>query len=87
MHIKTVAIATVIWAASFGAAFADRAPNAEERAAIEAALQAEGFTAWKSIELDDGKWEVDDAMHSDGKEYDVDLAPTTYAILKKELDD
>lgn len=87
MHIRTIAVASVIWAASFGAALADRAPNAQERAAIESALRSEGFTAWEEIELDDGKWEVDDAVHSDGKEYDVDLAVSTYAVLKKDLDD
>lgn len=65
----------------------DRAPNADERTKIEAALKADGFTTWGDIELDDGRvWEIDDARHSDGKEYDVDIDPATYAILKRDPD-
>jgi hypothetical protein len=65
----------------------DRPPTVEERAAIEAALRSNGFSSWEEIELDDGKWEIDDAVHADGRKYDVDLAPGTYALLKKEIDD
>ncbi len=68
-------------------AAADRAPNAEERAAIEQVLRAEGFTRWDEIELDDGRWEVDDAVHRDGGEYDLELEPTTYKIVKRDRDD
>lgn len=65
----------------------DRAPNAEELNRIEAVLKADGFTTWADIELDDGRvWEVDDAKHTDGKEYDVDLDPTSYAIVKRDPD-
>ena len=69
-------------------ALAERAPTAEERAAIEAKLAAEGFTRWESIELeDDGSvWEVDDAVAADGREYDLDLKPGTYEILKRDAD-
>jgi len=48
-------------------AHADRSPNQEERAKIEQTLRAQGFTSWSGIELDDGRWEVDDAIASDGK--------------------
>lgn len=65
----------------------DRAPTADERARIEAVLKAEGFTSWGEIELDDGKvWEVDDAIHSDGREYDLELDPSTLAITDKDPD-
>jgi len=65
----------------------DRKPTPEERAKIEAALKAEGFTSWGEIELDDDKvWEVDDAKHSDGKEYDLELDPETLAITDKDPD-
>lgn len=69
-------------------ALADRAPNPEERAAIEAKLQAEGFTQWKSIELeDDGTiWEVEDASGADGREYDLDLRFGTLEIVKRDPD-
>ncbi len=86
------AVALAFTAATLGAAVtpgsalaADRPPNAEERAAIEAALKADGFARWGEIELDGGKWEVDDAVHADGKEYDVDLS-LAYKIIKKDLD-
>ena len=72
-----------------GAAFADdRAPTPDERAQIEAALKAEGFTSWGEIELDDDKvWEVDDAIHADGREYDLELERTTFAIVDRDADD
>lgn len=70
-------------------AFADRDPTPEERTAIEAVLRDEGFTQWGSIELEDdeSKWEVDDAIAADGKEYDLDLAPRDYTIIKRDLED
>lgn len=65
----------------------DRPPTLEERASIEAVLKAEGFTSWGKIELDDGrKWEVDDAIHSDGKEYDLELDMNTLAIIDRDED-
>ncbi|MER2268847.1 PepSY domain-containing protein [Methylobacterium oxalidis] len=68
-------------------ALADRAPNAEERAAIEKKLQAEGYTAWESIELEDsGVWEVDDAVAKDGKKYDLRLKSGTYEITNRLAD-
>lgn len=69
------------------ASAADRSPTADERAKIEAALKAAGFVSWGDIELDDDRaWEVDDARHSDGKEYDLDLDPQSLAVVKQELD-
>ncbi|WP_088348293.1 MULTISPECIES: PepSY domain-containing protein [Rhodomicrobium] len=86
MLFRTAAIAALILASPPAASAADRAPTPEERTAIENALKGQGFTAWRGIEFDDGKWEVDGAVHADGKEYQVDLAPSTYAIVKKERD-
>ncbi|MBC7282144.1 PepSY domain-containing protein [Hoeflea sp.] len=86
---RTAAIfAAILFAALTAPAFAnDRAPTAEERASIEAALTAEGFTSWGEIELDDDKvWDVDDAIHSDGKEYDLELDKTTFAITGRDED-
>lgn len=66
----------------------DRAPTAEERAAIEEILTAEGFVGWDEIEFDDdGYWEVDDARTSDGLQYDLKLAAQTYEILERDLED
>ena len=67
------------------AALADRTPDATERAAIEKALRAAGFTTWKEIELDDGRWEVDDARAEDGRKYDVEL-DRNYNIIRREPD-
>lgn len=68
-------------------ALADRAPTESERTAIELALKELGFVRWKEIELDDNRWEIDDAVHSDGKEYDLELEPGSLKVLKRELDD
>ncbi|MGQ0674393.1 MAG: PepSY domain-containing protein [Hyphomicrobium sp.] len=65
----------------------DRLASAEEAAAVGGALQAAGFQRWTKIELDDGKWEVDDAVHADGKIYDVDLSVADLRILKRDLED
>lgn len=65
----------------------DRAPTPEERGRIEAVLAQEGFTSWGEIELDDGKvWEVDDAIHSDGREYDLELDINTLEITDRDPD-
>jgi len=64
-------------------ALADRAPTAEERTRIEAAVRAAGFTKWEEIELDDGVWEVDDAIDASGKEWDLKLDPKTMEIVKR----
>lgn len=82
-----VIAATAMLAGFSGAALADgRAPTAEEQASIETALKGHGFSTWGKVEFDDGKWEVDNAKHADGKLYDVDLAKADLAILKKELE-
>lgn len=67
-------------------AWADRPPTAEERTRIEAAIRAAGFKSWEEIELDDGVWEVDDAIDADGKEWDLKLDPKTMAIIKRTRD-
>ncbi len=59
----------------------DRAPTPEERAQIEQVLRAEGYTRWDEIELDDGVWEVDDAIGADGREYDLEL-DRNFRIIK-----
>jgi len=67
------AFSTILAAGALPAMAQDRDPTADERSRIEAALKAEGFTRWDDIELDDGVWEVDDAIAADGKEYDLKL--------------
>ncbi|MGF1650246.1 MAG: PepSY domain-containing protein [Hyphomicrobiaceae bacterium] len=84
----------VIGSASFGfnvllgsPALADRKPTPAERTQIEQTLRANGFVTWDEIEFDDGQWEVDDARRADGSEWEVDIAPNTYQIVKLERDD
>jgi hypothetical protein len=84
--IKIVLGAALAVAAYPLAALADRAPTSAERARIADVLQANGFTSWQKIELDDGKWEVDNARHANGKLYDVDLARNSLNIIKRELE-
>jgi hypothetical protein len=68
-------------------ALADRDPTSEERSQIEAELTNQGFTSWEEIEWDDdGYWEIDDAIHTDGREYELHLAPDTFEVLKREDD-
>jgi Peptidase propeptide and YPEB domain len=65
----------------------DRAPTADEQAKIESALKGAGYVSWQKIELEDGKkWEVDDARHSDGKTYDLDLSLDPIAVTNRKLD-
>lgn len=85
-----IKIAAAILASSAfiaGVAFADgRPPTAEETSAISAALTKAGFSKWGKIEFDDGKWEVDDAIGTDGKKYEVDLSASDLSVIKKEID-
>jgi hypothetical protein len=84
LHLS-IALALAVLAAPLTAASADRAPTAEERSRIEAALRAEGFARWSDIEHDDGRWEVDDAVAADGAKYDLKL-DDTFKIIKRDRD-
>jgi hypothetical protein len=64
-------------------ALADRKPTAEEQQKIESTLKSAGYTRWQKIELDDGVWEVDNAVGADGRERDVKLAPDTFQIISR----
>jgi hypothetical protein len=72
-YLKLALAAAILFAPTSYALADDRAPTDEERAQIEQVLRGEGFTRWDDIELDDGVWEVDDAVGSDGREYDLKL--------------
>jgi hypothetical protein len=75
-------------AAAIAANVPDRGPTAEERAAIERVLSANGFVAWDDIELDDGsRWEIDDAQLASGERFDLKLAPQTLRITRRTRDD
>ncbi|HWL81427.1 MAG TPA: PepSY domain-containing protein [Roseomonas sp.] len=64
----------------------DRVATGEEQAAIDQALRGQGFTGFKSVRLDDGVWEVDDARGADGTLYDLTLERHSLRILHREKD-
>ncbi|MEM7223197.1 MAG: PepSY domain-containing protein [Pseudomonadota bacterium] len=65
----------------------DRPPTPEELVEIEKSLRAAGYVTWEEIELDDGLWEVDDAMKDgDNREFDLKLHPQTYEIIVERED-
>jgi hypothetical protein len=68
-------------------ALADRPPTEAERAAIDQALRAQGYTEWKKAEFDEGRWEIDDALAPDGKRYDLHLDAKTLQVTERDLDD
>ena len=69
------------------AAFGDRAPTPEERAAIEAVLKEAGCTGGRIDVDDNGKeFEVEDVQCDDGKLYEFEL-DGNYVITEKKLDD
>ena len=45
-----------------------------------AALKAQGYTHWKTIVLDKGTWEVDDAINTAGKQFDLRIDANTLKI-------
>ena len=63
---------TLAFALSMGVAYA-----AAGQADAEAALKAQGYTTWKSIVLDNGTWEVDDAINAEGKQFDLRIDAKT----------
>ena len=87
MSIRTTGLAALALAfAMTGAALADRAPTPDELTKIEAVLKQEGFTKWKKIEVEDDEIEVDDAIDANGKQFDLDLDPKTFAITKRKAE-
>ena len=79
---------TLIFAVSLaGPALADRKVTAEERAAIDKALAAEGCKGGKfEFDTDDDRFEIEGVICDDGKEYEFYL-DKSFKITKKELDD
>lgn len=85
MRLLPLAAALLFAPLSSARADDDRPPAPQELAQIEQVLRAEGFTRWDEIELDDGVWEVDDAIGSNGTEYDLKLNQQ-FQIIEREPD-
>lgn len=79
-------LALILAAGTAPALAQDRQPTEDERAAIGDVLRTQGYTAWEEIELDDGRWEIDDAVLADGTKHDLTLTPDDLAIVETEED-
>jgi hypothetical protein len=87
-RILLAAFATALLLVAPGIALAGEAPTPEERARIEKALLAMGYTSWDEIEREDhGRaWEVDDARLTDGTKWDLKLSAEDLHVIKRERD-
>ena len=65
---------------------ADEEAEPEDRARIAEALRAARYQSFEEVDLDDGVWEADDAVGSDGREYDLKLDRGTLEIIDKDDD-
>ena len=79
-------LATIVAAMLALPVHADEEAGPEDRARIAEALRAAGYESFEEVEFDDGVWEVDDAVGSDGREYDLELDPDTLEIIRVEED-
>ena len=82
----SLVLGAIVAAAIAVPAQADEEAGPEDRARIAEALRAAGYESFEEAELDDGVWEVDDAVGSDGMQYDLELDPETLEIIRKEED-
>lgn len=62
-------------------AHAEQRPTEAEATRINEILRAQGYRDWRKIEMDDGLWEVDDAMDQQGTRRDLRLTPGDYRII------
>lgn len=62
---------------------ADRRPTEAEASRITEVLRAQGYRDWRGIEMDDGIWEVDDAVGPDGSRRDVRVTPDDYKVIAR----
>ena len=85
-RLGTLVLGTIVAALIAVPAQADEEAGPEDRARIAEALRAAGYESFEEVELDDGVWEVDDAIGSDGREYDLELDPETLEIIRKDGD-
>jgi hypothetical protein len=81
-----LALASILVVSTAVPAPADDEPGPDDLARITEALKRAGFHSFEGVEFDDGVWEVDDAVGSDGREYDLELDPQTLKIVRREAD-
>jgi hypothetical protein len=79
-------VSMAVLAVSTLPALADRQVTEDERAKLVAAVQAEGCSGGKfEFDDDDQQFEVDDAVCTDGKKYDLKFDPQM-KLKRKNLD-
>lgn len=69
------ALALGIFVLSSTLALAEQPAPGQDK--LEAALKQQGYTTWKNIALDKGIWEVDDAINTAGKQFDLRIDAAT----------
>jgi hypothetical protein len=86
MPLRLLVMATILLLSGHTMAGADDRPlTDEERAKLGAAVQAEGC-AGGEMEVDDGRYEVDDAKCADGRQYDLRF-DQTFKLIGKGVND
>ena len=85
MHIRMLLAAAFLVGLSQAPAWSGRAVTEEERAKLVAALAVEGCSGGE-MEFDNGKYEVEEAVCRDGREYDL-VFDAYLKLISKKLDD
>lgn len=85
--VLALALACATLAAHPAAADTERPTTPEEARQIDQSLRREGFVRWGEVTFEHGRFEVDDAVHTDGQTYDVKLSGVDFTIMEKKRDD
>jgi len=86
-HQITLVATAILLATAVPALAKDRPVTQGERAALTAAVTAAGCSGGKmEFEIDENYFEVDDAICSDGRRYELDFN-VEFRLIKKELED
>ena len=80
-----LAIAALALVIATPAVAKDRPVTDDERGKLAAAVAAQGCSGGK-MEFDDGRFEVDDARCSDGRQYDLEF-DAAFKLTRKKLED
>jgi Peptidase propeptide and YPEB domain len=56
------------------------AATSSDQAKVEPALKAQSYTHWKTIVLDNGTWEVDDAINTAGRQFDLRIDSSSLKV-------
>jgi uncharacterized membrane protein YkoI len=83
-----LAVAALAWVAFVGAREDDRPVDPSDPAAQEAIAEARLIVPGRLVgvarDTDNGKWEV--TIAQDGREYEVELDPATFTLLRLDYD-